>query len=60
MSKIDLISGQWTDMVFADRNQAYGAYALRKGTGRRNVISIIAVILLALACQLGLTLKNPY
>lgn len=58
MSKIDLISGQWTDMVFADRNQAYGAYALRKGTGRRNVISIIAVILLALACQLGLTLKN--
>ena len=44
MSKIDLISGEWTDLVFAGRNQAYGAYQLRKGTGKRNVISIIAVV----------------
>lgn len=58
MSKIDLISGEWTDIVFANRNQAYGAYALRKGTGRRNVVAILAVILLAIACQVGLTLKN--
>lgn len=58
MSKIDLISGEWTDIVFADRNQAYGAYALRKNTGKRNVIAILAVILLAIACQVGLTLKN--
>lgn len=58
MSKIDLISGEWTELVFAGRNQAYGAYALRKGTGKRNVISIIAVILLAIVCQVGLTLKN--
>lgn len=58
MSKIDLISGEWTDIVFADRNQAYGAYALRKSTGRRNVVAIVAVILLAIACQVGLTLKN--
>ncbi len=58
MSKIDLISGEWTDIVFADRNQAYGAYALRKSTGRRNVIAILAVILLAIACQIGLTIKN--
>lgn len=58
MSKIDLISGEWTDIVFANRNQAYGAYALRKSTGRRNVIAILAVILLAIACQIGLTIKN--
>ncbi len=58
MSKIDLISGSWTDIIFADRNQAYGAYVLRKNTGKRNVISIIAVILLAVACQIGLTIKN--
>ena len=58
MSKIELISGEWTDIVFADRNQAYGAYALRKSTGRRNVVAILAVILLAIACQIGLTLKN--
>ncbi len=58
MSKIDLISGEWTDIVFAGRNQSYGAYALRKGTGRRNLISIIAVIVLAILCQIGLTIKN--
>ena len=58
MAKIDLISGSWTDLVFENRNQAYGAYALRKGTGKRNLIAIIAVILLAIACQIGLTLKN--
>ncbi len=58
MSKIDLISGEWTDMVFAGRNQAYGAYALRKGTGKRNLISIIAVIVLVLLTWVGLTIKN--
>ena len=58
MAKIDLISGAWTDLVFENRNQAYGAYALRKGTGKRNLIAIIAVVLLAIACQIGLTLKN--
>ena len=58
MAKIDLISGAWTDLVFENRNQAYGAYVLRKSTGKRNVIAILAVILLAIACQIGLTLKN--
>ena len=29
MSKIDLISNEWTDLVFEGRNQAYGAYKLR-------------------------------
>ena len=58
MAKIDLISGAWTDLVFENRNHEYGAYALRKGTGKRNLIDIIAVILLAIACQIGLTLKN--
>ncbi len=58
MAKIDLISGSWVDLVFENRNQTYGAYVLRKGTGRRNVIAILSVILLAIACQIGLTLKN--
>ena len=58
MSKIDLISGEWTDIVFEGRNQAYGAYKLRKSTGRRNVISIIAVVALAALGWLALTLKN--
>jgi protein TonB len=58
MAKIDLISGSWIDLVFENRNQTYGAYVLRKSTGRRNVIAILSVILLAIACQIGLTLKN--
>ena len=58
MSKIDLISGEWTELVFAGRNQAYGAYKLRQGTGKRNVISIIAVVCLIIACQIGLTIKK--
>ncbi len=58
MSKIDLISGEWTDIIFAGRNQSYGAYALRKGTGKRNLIAIIAVIILAILCQVGITIKN--
>lgn len=58
MAKIDLISGSWVDIVFENRNQNYGAYVLRKSTGRRNVIAILSVILLAIACQIGLTLKN--
>ena len=32
MAKIDLYDPKWVDMVFADKNQAYGAYRLRKGT----------------------------
>ena len=58
MAKIDLISGSWTDLVFENRNQAYGAYKLRQGTGKRNVISIIAVVCLIIACQVGLTIKK--
>lgn len=58
MSKIDLISSDWTDMIFVGRNQAYGAYVMRKETGRRNVISIVAVIVLVILCQIGLNIKK--
>ncbi|MGP1480973.1 MAG: TonB family protein [Hoylesella enoeca] len=48
MSKIDLISNDWVDLIFEGKNQAYGAYKLRKGTSRRNIISIIIVVVVAL------------
>ena len=60
MSKIDLISNDWTELVFAGRNQAYGAYQLRKGTGKRNVISMIFVAGVALVAYLGLAAYNSY
>jgi len=47
MSKVDLIDNGWVDLVFAGRNQAYGAYKLRKNTGKRNLLAIIIVIALA-------------
>ena len=28
MSKIDLVAGDWVDLVFEGKNQAYGAYKL--------------------------------
>ena len=58
MSKIDLVSGEWTDLVFEGKNHAYGAYQLRKGTSKRNVLSIIAVIILAVLIFAGLALKK--
>ena len=60
MSKIDLISNDWTELVFAGRNQAYGAYQLRKGTGKRNVISMIFVAAVAALAYIGLAAYNSY
>lgn len=58
MSKIDLISGKWSDLVFDSRNKAYGAYAIRQQTGKRNVWSMLAVLLLGVLMYGGLQLKN--
>ena len=58
MSKIDLISNEWTDLVFEGRNQAYGAYQLRKGTAKRNVWALIIVGLAAALLYLGLQLQK--
>ena len=58
MSKIDLISNQWTDLVFEGRNQAYGAYKLRKGTSKRNIWSLIIVAIAAVLLYLGLQLQR--
>lgn len=58
MSKIDLISNEWTDLVFEGRNQAYGAYQLRKGTSKRNVWALLIVGLAAALLYLGLQLQK--
>ena len=41
MAKIDLFDPKWIEMVFAGKNQEYGAYQLRKGTSRRNIVSLL-------------------
>lgn len=58
MSKIDLISNEWTDLVFEGRNQSYGAYQLRKSTGKRNLWALIIVGLAAVLLYLGLQLQR--
>ena len=44
MSKIDLVDGDWVDLVFEGKNQAYGAYKLRKGTTKRNILAMISIL----------------
>ena len=60
MAQIDLISNEWSDMMFENRNKEYGAYVLRRQTGRRNVISMIAVLLLFAAVMIFMIAKNAY
>ena len=60
MAQIDLISNEWSDMMFENRNKEYGAYVLRRQTGRRNVISMIAVLLLFAAVMVFRIAKNAY
>ncbi|MCD8740946.1 TonB family protein [Mucilaginibacter roseus] len=34
-SKLDILKQEWIDVVFSDRNKAYGAYELRKSNSKR-------------------------
>lgn len=56
MAKIDLISHDWTEMVFEGRNKEYGAYRLRKNAGKRNLYSLITIFIAALAIWGGISL----
>ncbi len=58
MSKIDLIDNGWVDLVFDGRNQSYGAYKLRKDTGKRNLMSLIVVAIVAILIAIGVSVKN--
>ena len=45
MAKVDLIDNSWVDLVFEGKNKEYGAYVLRKDTGRRNVKALLWVLI---------------
>ncbi len=47
MAKIDLYDPKWVDMVFAGKNQEYGAYQLRKGTSKRNITALLILLIAA-------------
>ena len=46
MAKIDLLSREWSDLIFKGKNKNYGAYELRIKSPKRHIIALITVIVL--------------
>ncbi|MDE6354881.1 MAG: TonB family protein [Prevotella sp.] len=57
MSKIDLIDNNWVELVFEGKNKEYGAYVLRKDTGKRNLQALAIVIAVIAAIFIGVIAK---
>ena len=49
MSKVDLTSLEWCELIFKDRNKNYGAYKMRRDLGKRQTASLVIVTVVALA-----------
>ncbi len=47
MAKSDLTSREWCELIFEQKNKAYGAYQLRKNLARRNLVALIVTIIIA-------------
>ncbi len=58
MSKIDLINNSWVDLVFEGKNHAYGAYQLRKETGKRNIYSLLIMFAIGVAIAAVVAVKG--
>lgn len=59
MSKVDLVSRGWCDIVFEGRNKEYGAYRMRARAGRRNVFAVICLLALIAAIGIIVGIKLP-
>ena len=57
MSKVDLLDNNWVDLVFEGRNKEYGAYVLRKETGKRNLKSMLIVFAVIIAIMAAVAAK---
>lgn len=57
MAKVDLIDNSWVDLVFEGKNKEYGAYVLRKETGKRNLKALLWV-LVGIALIFGIAYAN--
>lgn len=57
-SKLDIFKKEWLDLVFAGRNQAYGAYDLRKTADANTTKALfIGVVLFTIAVSTPIILK---
>lgn len=45
MSKVDLTSLEWCELIFKDRNKSYGAYKMRRDLGKRQAAALIISLL---------------
>ncbi len=48
MSKIDLTSPEWCELVFQNRNHSYGAFKMRTDSRKRHSWAMVAVVVIAL------------
>ena len=48
MAKVDLTSNAWCELVFANKNKAYGAYKMRLDSPKRHNWAILIVVIIAL------------
>jgi len=48
MSKIDITSQEWNDLVFEGRNKEYGGYFLRRTSDKRHILALIIVCVVAI------------
>ena len=46
MAKVNIFDNKWVDLVFQGRNQAYGAYVLRKNGDTNTLKGIVLSIVL--------------
>ena len=58
MAKIDLIDNGWVDLVFEGKNHSYGAYQLRKETGKRNLMAILVMFAIGVAIAAFVAIKG--
>ncbi len=49
MHKIDLTSKEWCDIIFQGRNKDYGAYKIRKETGRRYLTALVCTLIIVIS-----------
>lgn len=55
---VNINSGQWCDLIFKDRNKAYGAYELRQTSSKRHILAFGIVVFLMFLIVLIPSLMN--
>lgn len=57
-SKLDILNQEWIDVVFSDRNKAYGAYELRKNNGRNTRTALLIGVVVFIVAISANTIIN--